>query len=1475
MISNIGDLPMKNFFTAQNLQLLKTRFPLLHEKLVSPGIKPLGESVVDHEGEAINLNLEDKNGHPVLIYPDGVENEIARYFKMIPEDSHGVVIMIGMGLGISLDQIIRNRPNVRHITVLEPNLGILTQALRLRDQSTIFSDSRLRIDAGEDLNVEKEIFEISKALQMEDIFILQQQGSFQLDAILYGNVKDRVFSNANRYNTGGSTIRRHGKDSYGNRMESLTTYGRSFKFETLKDTGKNIPAIIVAAGPSLDKNIHLLSSLKNKAIIFSVDSALKTLLKHHCVPDFVSAIDYKDIVWEKLAGLTSHAPEVSLICSSSVCSRIPKTFPAKNIFWMFTMKNMDHWISYCIDNRTLSTGTGTVAHLNLIAASIMGCSPIVFVGQDLCYPDDKDHASDVILSNRENWQKLLSDRVDIVSMKPNYGDKPLLGCRSMFIYKEIFEEIIRGSDGDYINATEGGVFIEGTRVMTLEDAQRKYCTMSHDIRALIEEQTRDQNRIPVEKIVSEFKKVRATVVDIEKKTQKADSLGEFIRKQISGKDYSSFSDLPESVKRKTMQLDQLHGEIDKEQVVWLLLEEITAKGLKRDERLKHEIRLFESTSHKYTVWLEKNLDRLAMINLVRKESLSSFKEKLEHVITYYKKEQKLLHLMGENPPAKQLLELCHLYYGAGNYSFLIPLFRELDKRGENPPVILFYKGVLSCYHTEYEKAERSFAEAARKDPDLFSSISEFRQHWGDDYLRFAESQKEIDLNVMTYMIFKGLKAAPAHEGLLNELDGCFGDALKDLEECVQKDRNAAAQIIDLWMKNFIENTHIYGLLKPEARMRFHRSYAVFCFGEKKDQEGLLQFQKYQNYLFTSENAPSSKTCTEEGEFLHIKGYIRDAQTWYKKALEIDPLNVVAWHDMGKALQDQNFMSEAGKCYRKALDILPAYYQSHYNLALLLHDEGRFDEALKHADEAIRIQPGFIFALNARGTILVSTGQLSKALDSFNNALALNGNFPEALHNAGIVYQEQGHLDKALEIYKRVMEIDPQSEIALFNLNTLISDTCDWRELDVYGERLKKATEKALEQNLKPAENPFHSLLHYSDPMLQYKIARAYSRHSFTGLSNQERPSLRKSWSNGQQIRVGYLSSDLCDHAIGHIVSGMFQRHDKDRFSIYAYSASMAKPGDAFSSLIRNNCDKYTDISQMGPKEAADIIHKDDIHILMDMTGFTKKSRLAVCAARPAAVQISFLGFLGTTGSDFMDYLIADPVVIPDAVRHCYSEKLLFMPDCYQAMDYSHLGSEKTYNREDFNLPEDGIVFCSFNQPFKYCRTIFSTWMKILQRVPKGVLWLRKTHGATEQHLRNFAAGMGISPDRLVFSGPIPLPEHLERLKLADIALDPIQYNGGITTNNALWAGLPIITMPGTTFVQRMSASTLLASGLGELIVDSLLTYEEKAVNLASSSQMRLALKAKIDGARRTSPVFNADEYVRNLEALLTAALEND
>jgi protein O-GlcNAc transferase len=332
----------------------------------------------------------------------------------------------------------------------------------------------------------------------------------------------------------------------------------------------------------------------------------------------------------------------------------------------------------------------------------------------------------------------------------------------------------------------------------------------------------------------------------------------------------------------------------------------------------------------------------------------------------------------------------------------------------------------------------------------------------------------------------------------------------------------------------------------------------------------------------------------------------------------------------------------------------------------------------------------------------------------------------------------------------------------------------------------------------------------------------------------------------------------------HQMLGLFGLHDRARFNIYGYSHGK-DDGSCYRQKIRQNCDKFSELDNFSHAEAAECIYRDKVDILVDLMGHTRGNRLAICALRPAPVQVSYLGFLGTTGAAFMDYFITDKIVTPEDQFIYYSEKLVFLPDCYQINDHLQKISEKQWHKQECGLPSECFVFCSFNQPYKIDPCMFDTWMRILRRIPQSVLWLLNQNSTATKNLQRRAQAQGILPSRLIFADALPLKDHLARLRLADLALDTRIYNGGATTSNALWSGVPVITLQGNHFVSRMSSSSLSAVGLSELVTHDLKAYEALAVELAGSPGKLQAIRKKLARNRLTHPLFDTPRFVKNLE----------
>ena len=358
---------------------------------------------------------------------------------------------------------------------------------------------------------------------------------------------------------------------------------------------------------------------------------------------------------------------------------------------------------------------------------------------------------------------------------------------------------------------------------------------------------------------------------------------------------------------------------------------------------------------------------------------------------------------------------------------------------------------------------------------------------------------------------------------------------------------------------------------------------------------------------------------------------------------------------------------------------------------------------------------------------------------------------------------------------------------------------------------------------------------------------------------------------GKRLRIGYLSADYHEHATAYLVAEMFERHDRERFEIFAYSSGPDDTSPMRQRLV-NGVDHFVRVGGLSDRAAAEKIREAGIDILVDLKGYTKGTRAGILALRPAPVQASFLGYPGTSGAAFVDWLIADPVIVPPEHRQFYSEKLALLPHCYQPNDGQRPIAEPP-SRTECGLPEDAFVFCCFNSSYKITADYFEIWLRLLGGVPGSVLWLFASNPWAEFNLRNRAVAAGIGADRLVFAHDLPLARHLARYRLADLFLDTLPYTGHTTVSDALWTGLPAITCAGTTFAGLVAASLLTAVGLPELIAPDAAGYEAMAERLARDPGELARLRATLAANRATAPLFDSARYTRDLETLYLRMVE--
>jgi len=598
--------------------------------------------------------------------------------------------------------------------------------------------------------------------------------------------------------------------------------------------------------------------------------------------------------------------------------------------------------------------------------------------------------------------------------------------------------------------------------------------------------------------------------------------------------------------------------------------------------------------------------------------------------------------------------------------------------------------------------------------------------------------------------------------------------------------------------------------------------------------------------------------TNLGIALKKLGILDEAIAHWRQSLALVPNNPEPHTNLGLVLQDLGRLDEAIACHCRAIDLKLDYPEAHTNLGLVLQELGRLDEAVACHGKAIDLRPDFPEAHTNLGAALQEQGRLDEAVACYRKAIDLRPDYPAAYTNLGLAFKELGRLDEVIACYRRTIELKPDCAVALAGLIHELQHRCCWEDLADRQRQVIQIIRQRQGQppTVKDSPAPFVLLALPSTPADQLACAEAFSAGYRRALPPAAAP--------GDRIRIGYLSADFHNHATAYLIAELIERHDRDRFEVIGYSIGPNNDDDMRRRLVAA-FDRFVDLRPLSYPHAAERIRRDGIDILIDLKGYTQNARTKILALRPAPIQVNFLGYPGTMGCDFIDYVIADSVCIPPDQDAFYREKVVRLPDCYQPNDTRRVIAEPSPTRSDCALPEQGFVFCSFNNSYKITPALFDIWMRLLTAVPGSVLWLLEANGWVEANLRREATARGVDPDRLVFSPRRPLADHLARHHCADLFLDTLPYNAHTTASDALWTGLPVLTCRGETFAGRVAASLLTAIGAPELITQTLAEYESMALRLASDPAALSAVREKIRRNRATAALFDTARYTRNIE----------
>ena len=594
-----------------------------------------------------------------------------------------------------------------------------------------------------------------------------------------------------------------------------------------------------------------------------------------------------------------------------------------------------------------------------------------------------------------------------------------------------------------------------------------------------------------------------------------------------------------------------------------------------------------------------------------------------------------------------------------------------------------------------------------------------------------------------------------------------------------------------------------------------------------------------------------------GGVLATLGRFEEALAAYDQALADNPAHAEAINDRGVALWNLGRAADALAAFEHAAAIKPGLADAHVNRAGLLYDQHHYPDALAAYDRALALAPDRARAWNGRGSVLRAMKRFDEALDGFNKAIALDPNLVEAYSNRAIVnWEDLGRYEPALADREKVLALEPGRPYARGELLHLKMQVCDWN-----GYAEQRALIDAAIRDGKRGMHPFGYQAVSQSPADLMRCSVTFASDVYPAA-----PSLRPDPDRGHdRIRIGYVSGEFRDQATAQLMAGLYEQHDRDRFEIVAFDSGWHNDGP-MRHRLEAAFGKFVDIAQLSDEEAARAVLKEEIDILVNLNGYFGDQRMGVFAHRPAPVQVNYLGFPATLGAEYIDYIVADRIVIPESEAQFYAENVVWLPDSYQVNDSKKLIADKVPTRASAGLPDDAFVFCNFNQSYKLTPETFTSWMRILGEVPGSVLWLWQSRGDAVENLRREARARGIAPERLVFAPGMPVAQHLARLRLADLFLDSLPYNAHTTGSDALWAGLPLLTCRGAAFPGRVAASLLQAAGLPELITETMEAYEARAIALATDAAQLKMIRHKLAQNRLTCPLFNTSRFRRNIEA---------
>lgn len=577
---------------------------------------------------------------------------------------------------------------------------------------------------------------------------------------------------------------------------------------------------------------------------------------------------------------------------------------------------------------------------------------------------------------------------------------------------------------------------------------------------------------------------------------------------------------------------------------------------------------------------------------------------------------------------------------------------------------------------------------------------------------------------------------------------------------------------------------------------------------------------------------------------------------YQTATRLNPEYPEALNNLGNAYKSTRRFEQAITCFEQAIRI-KALPDTYYNLGQTLQQLKQSDLALEAYHQATLLKPDYLNAWLSLALLLQKKGKYTLAIQAFNQAILLSPDNAEIYYNLALTFTKMKLLEPAVAAYAKSLAINPNYTEALGSLIQTKMHACDWERLTQLFDAL------ALNIQQQRGVVPFNLLATPLSAALQKQCAENYTHKSYP---TQSPLTDHKTRYSHQKIKVAYFSADFHNHATAYLMADLFATHDRQNFEIIAFSFGPVQD-DEMARVVRERFDQFYAVNHLSDIEIAKLAVSLEIDIAVDLKGYTRGARPMIFAYKPAPVIVSYLGYPGTLGAEYFDYIIADQTLIPPQHQQYYSEKIAYMPDTYQVNAQREVLPPAVMSRNQHGLPDKAFVFASFNNNFKITPDVFEIWMRLLNKTPNSILWLFEANPSATKHLSAYAEKVGVEKERLVFAKKVSQAEHLNRYHYADLVLDTFYYNAHTTTSDALWVGCPVITCIGQTFPSRVAASLLKAHGMPELITESPQAYEALALKLAQQPEQLQSLRAKILTHKTTHPLFDIKKYTEHLEQL--------